>query len=162
MSILVKATAAPAARTETSRQISLLYAAILVVFVVAQLFTFDEFIELVVAFNLPLGLPFAHALAPTLIVAELFAVPFLLRMSVSPAFRYLSMFFGWLVVAIWLFISWWVAATFPSVPTIGFFGTVIDVTPGWWAVLLSLALGILAAWSSWGLWPGKRRVTTKK
>lgn len=162
MSILVKATKAPAPRTDIAKQISLLYAAILVVLVVMQLFSFDEFLELFVSFNLPFGLAFSHALAPILIVAELFAIPFLLRMAVSPAFRYLSMFLGWLAAAIWLFISWWVAATYPDVSTIGFFGTLLDVTPGWWAVLLSLALGILAAWSSWGLWPGSRGTAAKK
>lgn len=162
MSILVKATPAPKARTETARKIALFYASILVIFVVAQLYTFDEFIELFVAFNLPFGAGFAYSLAPTLIVAELFAIPFLLRMAVSPAFRYLSMGLGVLASVSWLFVSWWVAATYPGVTTIGFFGTVIDLAPGWWAVLASLAFVILSIWSAWGLWPGKRTPITKK
>ncbi len=158
MSILVKATPAPVPRTDTAKQISLLYAAILVVLVVTQLFSFDEFIELFSAFDLPGG----AALAPIVIVVELFAIPFLLRMALSPAFRWLSMSLGWFAAAIWLFVSWWVATTYPDVTTIGFFGTILDVAPGWWAVLVSLAFGILAAWSSWGLWPGSRRHTAKK
>ncbi len=161
MTILVQATPAPKPRTDTVKQMSLLYAAVLVVFVVAQLFTFDEFTNLIISFNLPLSDAWTFALAPTLIAAELFALPFLLRMKLSIAFRWLSMFLGWLVPALWLFISFVAVTTQPNAETIGFLGTVVDVVPGWWAVLASFALGVLAAWSGWGLWPGKRAVAKK-
>lgn len=157
MQVFVKATAAPAARTKESRKIALLYAVILVVFALAQLFTFDEFIELIPAFQLPLGTALPFVIAPLVVAAEVFALPFLLGMAVSPAFRWLSMFCGWLVAGLWAFISAWVAITHPPVETVGFLGTLAPLTPGWWAIFVSLALCILAAWASWGLWPGKRR-----
>lgn len=159
MSILVKAHPAPAARTKETKQMAYLYAALLVVLAVTQLFTFDEFIELVPAFHLPFGAGFTYALAPLIVAAEVFAIPFLLRMQLSVAFRWLSMLCGWFVAAMWTFISFWVVLTYPPVETIGYFGTIVTLVPGWWAVCVGLALCILAVWASWGLWPGRR---TKK
>lgn len=157
MSILVKATPAPAPRTKESRQIALLYAGLLTVFVVAQLFTFDEFIELIPTFQLPLGEVLPYAIAPLLVAAEIFALPFLLGMAVSPAFRWLSMGCGWVAAGLWAFISIWVVSVHPNVETVGFLGTLVSPAPGWWAVCISIALCLLAVWTSWGLWPGRRK-----
>ena len=159
MSILVKATPAPPARTKETKQVAYIFAGLLVVLAVTQLFTFDEFIELVPAFNLPFGTGFTYALAPLIVAAEVFAIPFLLRMQLSIAFRWLSMLCGWFVALIWTFISFWIVLTYPPVETVGYFGTIVTLIPGWWAVFVGFALCILAAWTSWGLWPGRR---TKK
>ena len=156
MSMFVKATPAPSAKTSETKQVAILYAALLTIMAVTQLFTFEEFIELFPAFHLPLGEVLVYGLAPALVAAEVFALPFLLRMAVSPAFRFVSMFCGWFVAATWLFVSTWVAATRVDADTIGFLGTFASLSPGWWAVLISLALGVLAVWASWGLWPIRR------
>lgn len=153
MSIFVTATAPPILKTERVKHISLLYAVLLVVMAVAQLYTFDTFIELVANFNLPLGEAFAFAIAPLLVVFEVFALPFLLRMKLSPAFRVVSMVCGWLVALMWLFISLWLVTTYQPVETVGFLGTVGTLAPGWWAVLISASFGVLAFWTSWGMWP---------
>jgi hypothetical protein len=161
MSILAKVTPAPKARSENVIKISIFYAGILTVFIVTQLFTFDAFIELIPSYNLPVSETLAYALAPIIVASELFALPFLLRMNLSVAFRWVSMVLGWLVPVLWLLISAWVVMTQPAVESIGFLGTLVELVPGWWAVLVSFALGILAAWSAWGLWPG-RRLKAKK
>lgn len=166
MSIFVKATLAPTPKNVRAQYISLLYAAVLIIFALTQLYTFDTFIELIPAFRLPFGDTLVYLIAPLIVVAEVFALPFLLRMRVSPAFRFLSIGFAWLVALLWLFISIWLMTTPSSVETIGFFGTLVDLIPGWWAVLFSGALVILAAWSSWGMWPvlsrKKHTVPSKK
>lgn len=149
MSIFVQATPAPAAKSHETKQIATLYAGLLTVLAVAQLFTFDEFIEL---FPL-LGLPVAFA--PLIVACEVFALPFLLRMRLSPAFRALSMGLGWFVAVGWLFISI-VAVQQGASDTVGYLGTLVSLSPGWWAVLIAASFGILAAWSSWGLWPFRR------
>lgn len=149
----MKATLAPIPKTNNVKQISVLYAILLVIMSVAQLYTFDTFIELIQDFNLPLPGSLIHAVAPLLVVCEVFAIPFLLRMKLSPAFRFVSMICGWLVAFMWLLITSWVITTAQPVETIGFLGTVGDLIPGWWAIMLCFALGILAAWSSWGMWP---------
>lgn len=154
MNILPKATAAPVPKSNDATQVSLFYAGILAVFAVTQLFTFDEFIELILSFNLPLGTGMTAALVPIIVAAEVLALPFLLRMKLSIGFRWLSMILGWLVVVLWLFITISLAAKGTEAMTVGFLGTVIDLVPGWWAVAMASAMGILMAWTSWGLWPG--------
>ncbi|MGY4893491.1 MAG: hypothetical protein ACO1N2_02220 [Candidatus Saccharimonadota bacterium] len=149
MSIFVQATPAPAAKSHETKQIATLYAGLLTILAVTQLFTFDEFIELFPQLGLPV------ALAPIIVACEVFALPFLLRMRLSPAFRALSMGLGWLVALGWLFVSI-VAVQQGTTETVGYLGTLVNFIPGWSAVLIAASFGILAAWSSWGLWPFRR------
>jgi len=156
MSIFVKSTPAPAPRTSESAKVSLLYAAILVIFAVAQLFTFEEFVVYMQSVNLPFSDGVNYAVAPLLVVAEVFALPFLLRMRLSPAFRYLSMILSCLAAFMWIFLALRIVLSDNATNSIGFLGTLVTLTPGYWAIFISLSLGILAVWSAYGLWPGKR------
>jgi hypothetical protein len=153
MSIFPKVSAPTTPKTANVKQISTLYAAILTIFVVAQLFTFEDFITLIQSYSLSGGLTFAYFLSSFIVVIEIFALPFLLRMRVSPLFRSMSMVCGWLAAALWLKLGLWLVFTDNTVNNVGFLGTVVQLTPGWWNVLFSLALGILAVWASWGMWP---------
>ena len=154
MSFFVKVTSARKPRTKDVRTISVFYAAILVVFAVAQLFTFDTFTELISSYGLPGGETMGYFLASLLVVAEVFALPFLLGMTISPAFRWVSMVLSWLAPLILLKLAFWGAAINETVSSAGFLGTLVSIMPGWWAVFVSIALAIMAAWTSWGLWPG--------
>lgn len=156
MSILPKPTPAPTPKTDTAKQIALIYAALLVIMSVTQLFTFEDFLGLIPQYHLPMSTALETALAPVLVAAEVFAIPFLLRMALSPAFRWFSMFLGWLVAALWLFITFWIVSTSQAVETTGFTGTLGTFPPGWWAVCMSIAFAILAAWASWGMWPASK------
>ena len=162
MSILPLATAASKTKNKSVQQIALFYAAIIVVMVVAQLFTFDTFVLLVKEFNFPGGVRSADFLSALVVIAEVFALPFLLRMPLSKAFRWVSMVSGWLVAGLWLYVSLRLVLQASSVHNVGFLGTVVAITPGWWAILLSVVLGVLATWASWGLWPMKRSAQHKK
>jgi hypothetical protein len=157
MSFFVKSTPAPKPRTAESAQIAILYAVVLVVFVVTQLFTFEEFLVYIQSVNLPFSEKVNYAFVPLLVAAELFSLPFLLRMRLSPVFRYLSLFLGCVVAGLWIFLSSWIVLSGALVDSIGFLGTLVVITPGWWAIFTSLSLGVLAAWSAWGLWPGQRK-----
>lgn len=157
MGIFVKTTPAPKPRTRDARMVAYFYAFILVVFALAQLFTFDEFSKLLEGFGIPGGVPVAHLVAGMMVVSEVFALPFLLGMSLSPLMRFVSMGLGLLVPIGWFKLSLGVVLTDNAVSNIGFLGTKVSLMPGWWAVFFSVALGILAAWASWGLWPGKRK-----
>ena len=151
MSKIAKVTPAPVPKTKDVQRISIFYAVVLVVMVVAQLFTFDTFIEL-----------YGPIIAALLVVFEVFALPFLLRMPLSRAFRWVSMVSGWLVAALWIGITSWLITADVSVGTVGFLGTAIDTIPGWWAVFMSFAFALLAAWSAWGMWPAKHSAKRKK
>jgi hypothetical protein len=154
MTVFARATSASTPKTKNVQQIAIFYAAVLVVMAVAQLFTFNDFLTLMTSFEFPGGIQYAHFIAALVVVAEVFALPFLLRMPLSPAFRWLSIICGWLVSLIWVKISIWLVLKDTPINNIGFFGTTVNVMPGWWAVFISLAFGILAAWASWGMWPG--------
>lgn len=156
MSIFAHAASAPTPKTKNVQTISIFYAVILVGMVVAQLFTFEDFTKLVTDFGFPGGVQYAHFMAAFLVCAEVFAIPFLLRMQVSVAFRWFSMILGWLVALMWVTISIWLVFHEGIVNNVGFLGTTVNLLPGWWAVCVSSALGILAAWASWGMWPHQR------
>lgn len=145
-----------------AKRIALFYAIIIVIFAVAQLFTYDEFPALIISFGLLGGEQFSVFLAALLVSVEVFALPFLLRMPLSPAFRYFSMGCGWLVAGIWLFITTNLALQDGIADNIGFLGTAVSVMPGWWAVFVSMGLVIVAAWASWGMWPGSVKTSAKK
>jgi hypothetical protein len=157
MSIFAKPTPAPTPRSKDVPRIALLFAAIILVMAVAQLFTFDKFLVLIQSFALPVTAQLSYILAALIVIFEVFSLPFLLRMPLSKAFRWVSMVSGWLVSLIWLKLTLWVVLTEQPVDTVGFLGTLVGLMPGWWAIFVSVALAILAGWASWGLWPGKRR-----
>jgi hypothetical protein len=154
MTILVHATPAPVPKTKNVRQVAIFYAVVLLIMAVAQLFTFNEFLKLMMSFEFPEGVQATRFITAFIIVAELFAIPFLLRFSLSPAFRWLSMIMGWLVSIIWFKITLWQVLQNTPIDNVGYLGTAAIITPGSWAILISVAFGILAAWASWGMWPG--------
>lgn len=157
MSLLRKPTPAPTPKTQDVKRIATFYAILLIVLIATQLFTFDHFLQLLSTFGFPWGNQFAYFSGAFIVIVEIFALPFLLRMSLSPAFRVFSMICGWLAAAAWLKISLWLVLTEAAVSNVGFLGTVVDLMPGWWAIFIGLALGILTIWASWGMWPGKRK-----
>lgn len=162
MSFFRTPTPAPIPKTNDVRLISIFYAAIIVVMVVAQLFTFETFLELFASFQLPGGTVTGYAVAAVLVAAQVFALPFLLRMAISPAFRWVSLVCAGLIADIWLFVTAWILINQRDVATVGFLGTVVDTMPGWWAFFIAIAFGILAVWSMWGMWPGKVSKPAKK
>lgn len=160
MSFFRTPTPAPTPRTKDAGRVALFYAIILIIFILAQLFTYDKFLPLLVTFDLPGGLQTAYILGALLVTAEVFALPFLLRMPLSRLFRWLSLLCGWDVAIIWIFLTSWLVITDTPVESVGFLGTLVGLLPGWWAIFVSISLLILAAWASWGMWPG--RAATKR
>ena len=157
MSIFAKATQAPEPRTKDVTPITMLLAILFVAMALTQLFTFEDFLQLLVSFNLPFGAQGAYFIGSFVVVAEVFSLPFLLRMPLSKAFRWVSMAFSWFATLVWIKIAAWVVLTQPGAENVGFLGTLVGLTPGWWAILVAIALAILASWATWGLWPGKRK-----
>jgi hypothetical protein len=155
MRILDKATPAPKPKSRNVQVIAYIYAAILVVMALCQLFNFDDFVALLNSFWMPGGRAVANLAGGVMVVCEVFALPFLLGMRLSKLMRIISMVLGWLVPIGWLKLTLWLCLTVNAVSNVGFLGTVVELAPGWWAVFVSIALGTLAAWASWGMWPIK-------
>lgn len=126
---------------------------IYVVFALAQLYTLDNFFELFASYNLPLSLPLVYVLCCFIIVLEIFSLPFLLGSRTSKLMRFSSMVNGWFVVVIWFILELYINFNTINLKNVGFLGNVVDLTPGVWAILFPVALGILTIWASWGMWP---------
>ncbi|UTX51606.1 hypothetical protein KI440_01485 [Candidatus Saccharibacteria bacterium TM7i] len=154
MRFFVKAEPALPARSDQSRQIAVLLAGVLTVFLVTQLFTFDEFIVLADTFKLPGFNGFGFA--ASIVVFELLSLPFLLRMVLSPAFRIMSALSLVVGMVLWLYAT--IIVVFArSVESLGITGGLGTLTPGWWSIFFVSALAVLAAWTLWGLWPARRK-----
>jgi hypothetical protein len=153
MSFFVKSTPASAPKTKNIRPVSLGLAAVFIVMVVAQLFTFETFPKVIANMGLPGGEGVASIRAALIVTLEVVALPFLLSMRLSPAMRVVSMVSGWLVVTAWLAASLWLNLSTSIASNSGLLGDTISLPVGWWNVLFCLSLGVLAAWSAWGMWP---------
>ncbi len=151
--------AVPAKRPKTRESVTIAYgyAFILIVLVLCQLFTFDKFLTLLESFWLPGGAPIAHLVGGVIVTSEVFALPFLLRLDLSPLMRVISMVLGWFVPLMWLKLALWLLLTTNTVSNFGLLGTLVVLTPGLWMVFISIAIGMLAAWASWGLWPSSKK-----
>ena len=147
----VQATAAPRPKTKNIRTVGIALAGIFVIMAVSQLFTFEDFPEVIKAMWLPGGEDVASVRAALIVALEVGAVPFLLMMRLSPALRVVSMIAGWFAASIWQNCSSGVIANS------GLLGATVKLPVGWWNILLCLALGVLAAWAAWGMWPLKKR-----
>lgn len=157
MSVFVQATQAPKPKTKNIRTVGVALAGVFVVMAVAQLFTFEDFPAVIAAMWLPGGEDIASVRAAFIVALEVGAVPFLLGMRLSPAMRVCSMVAGWLAI-----LAWFVATIMQNLSTgvivnSGMLGATVQLPVGWWNTLLIVAMGILAAWAAWGMWPFKKR-----
>lgn len=132
----------------------MLTAALFVVLVVPQLFTFERFAE-VLQLQYASFASVAPVLAACIVTLEVAAIPFLLAMPLSAAARVLSMAAGWLVAGAWFVLS--VIALLQGNKSTVLLGATIELPGGWWTVCFTLGLGVLVAWVSWGMWPPAKR-----
>ncbi len=121
--------------------------------VVVQLFTFEKFGDVLRVMWPPGGTTNAPVYAALIVTFEVFSVPFLLRMTLSPLMRITSMVSGWLVIIAWLTLFVWQLSSGNVIANSGILGATVSVPVGWWSVFVMLGLGTLAAWVAWGMWP---------
>ncbi len=141
--------------TKDTKIAAFIYAALLIVMVVSQLFSFEKFIPLLDSFNLPAPLS-EYGLAVTLVICGVLALPFLLRMKVSSGMRFVSMIAGWVVALAWLFLGLWLNVSGVVPETAGLLGASVTLITGWWVVFVAIGFCVLAAWTAWGMWPLRR------
>jgi hypothetical protein len=159
MSFFVQTTPSAAPKTKNVPIISIALAAAFVALAVAQLYSFEDFPDVIASLGLPGGRSFASLWAALLVVGEVLAIPFLLSMRLSPAMRIVSMVAGWLTLVVWITIGILINTTTNAITNTGVLGATVPTIPGWWMVCLFIALGVLAGWASWGMWPFSRNDT---
>jgi hypothetical protein len=153
MSLFVESTPAVKSKNRNVYIASLAFAAILILMVVAQLFKFETFPDVVVDIWSLEASGLASVYAALIVSLEVTAIPFLLGMRLSPAMRIVSMVAGWSVVLMWLATSVGMNLSSRAYASSGLLGDTLTLPVGWWSVLFCLGLTALAAWVAWGMWP---------
>lgn len=149
MSKLAQPTDAPDFTTNTAKIISLVLAAIFILMAVAQLFRFEKFPDTLSGYWLLNGQSSDKLVAALLVTAEVFALPFLLRVRISPLMRIFSLLAGWYVAIMWLILSVWVITAPNALQNAGILGATVPLHPGLWQVIFSLILLGLVGLISW-------------
>jgi hypothetical protein len=151
-------------RSEFAKKAAWVYAAIIVVMAVGQLFSFEDFIPLLRDYFLPGGDPTASLVGCLIVFTEVFSIPFLLRMPLSPLMRWVSLVCGVVVPVLWLFVSLWTFRSYELIGGIvakaGILGTKLSL-PNVYQLVMALVLLALAIYVVYGLWP-VRQHTSKK
>lgn len=145
--------------SQTAKKAAWLYAAILTIMVVAQLFAFENLVPLFQDMAFPGGDGTGSLLICLIAFAEIFALPFLLRMPLSPLMRWFSLGCSIFVPLAWLAVTVWLFTVQSSVLTIlmngGILGTKVHVAA---VYQLVVALVLLAGslYTAYGLWPVRK------
>lgn len=153
MSIFPVATEAKQPKSRGSQIAAIVLVAFLIIMVVGQLFTYEKFADVMNAFGLFASKGTATIVAALIVTFEVAALPFLLRMRLSPLARVISMVAGWGVLLFWLGLSCYLNITINLAPNSGVLGDTVKLPIEWWMVSFFVALGTLCAWASYGLWP---------
>ncbi len=148
--VLATAVKADKPRSELAKRAAWAHAALLVVMAVGQLFAFEKFLPLISSYWLPGGAGTAALLAGVTVISEVFALPYLLRMPLSPLMRVLGVVCSFIVPILWIVLSMVALTSTYTIDNGGIFGTKVSVSVTAQLILSVFLLG-LAAWSWWGL-----------
>ena len=157
MSFFVHATEAVRPRTKSIEVASLVLAALLIIMAVGQLFTYEKFAEVIKGLGFTSNDVTASLVAALIVVFEVAAIPFLLRMRLSPLARFLSMLSGWVVLIFWMSLSLWLNFTLNVASNSGVLGDTVKLPVDAWMVTFFAALIVLDACASYGMWPVSRK-----
>lgn len=149
----VHAYPAPKPRSWNFVRLAWLYGFILVVMACVQLVSFEKFIPLINSYELPGGYGTANLVAGLIVVSEVFALPYLLRMRLSYYFRWFSLGCSVLAPLLWLKISVYSMVVGP-VKNGGLMGVYITLDL-LLQLVVTLALLGLSCVVAYGLWPRK-------
>lgn len=130
------------------KNISFIYVFILILMLLSQLFTYEDFILLIESYWLPGGKVFARLLSFLIVFSELFAIPFLLNMKLSAIIRNISISFSFVLPIIWLFLTTWTTFTINSLSNLGLLGSIVAIKPAFVWIIFSLGL-VSLSWLSY-------------
>lgn len=158
MIYFAKSQAASAPRHQYVEILAYVQSAVIVVIALTQLFYLQDFLNIFT--TLELGPSFqAYFLGAFLVWAEIFSLPFLLRMKLSKAFRVFCMLLLWFVSIFWIYLSIWVPYDGRD---IGLLGGYVPVESGVVSVVFATLFGGLSINNIWGLWPLDSSKKTRK
>lgn len=139
------------------RAFAVVVAGWITIMAVAQLFKYEEFPGIIDGIWEAGGSGAASVLAAAIVVCEVFSLPFLLNMRVTPLVRVVSLACGWFTAGVWFVIALWQAAASSTVLNQGYFGATVPITND--GVMLLLSSVLLAAVAAVTLWTHRLRKT---
>lgn len=149
---------APKVKNKWAVQLGVVGAALMAGFALLQLFRFDKFLPELNA-QLPGGHGFAIFVGVVVVVAEIFAIPFLLRMKLSRLARFCSGLLVFVPAWIWLIVAIWSTGT--SVVAVQF-STYFPLDSGVWLIVFNTLWLAFNFWLAWQLGLGDLKLTDKK
>ena len=154
---LAHATNALTPRSDTVKNTAWVYAAILTVMAVVQLYAFEDFVPLMASYGLPGGYGSASLIACLIVFTEVFAVPFLLRMPLSPLMRWMSLACSVTAPFIWVKLAAIGIISGSTAVNSGLLGTKVAIHAGVLSLVVALVLLTLSIFTARGLWPTIKR-----
>lgn len=107
---------------------------------VAQLFTYEKFPGVLDGLWQTGGEMLAYLLAAAIVVCEVFSLPYLLSMRVTPLIRAVSLVCGWFVALFWLAVALWRLAIQGEQINVGYLGATVPLTNEWLVLGLAIVL----------------------
>jgi hypothetical protein len=149
----VRATQPPKPKNNYVVKLGIGLAGVLTFMAVSQLFQFDEF-DTIISSNEPLAAIINSSIIVALVTsAEIFALPFLLRMRISPALRVFSMFLGWSVALFWLYRAVLLPVVTGDVIEVGLLGSILSDIPQLIYSIVATLIAIAVLIVTLGMWP---------
>lgn len=127
-----------------------LLTAVVIVMATTQLITYEKFVPLIQDYQLLQDPAFGKVFAALIVLSEVMAVPFLLRMSISPLLRVVSAGSLMLMGGAWLVLGVWHMTATSAATSAGIFGSLLqhglhaDITVIYGAILV--LAGVMAVW----------------
>ncbi|MEK7620934.1 MAG: hypothetical protein AAB395_01100 [Patescibacteria group bacterium] len=115
-------------------------AAVIILMVISQLVTIEKLLPIMDGYQLPGGSSTVKVLVFTMAISGVFALPFLLRMRLSPLFRIISAILFNIYSLIWLVLGIWVTLNNPPLSGTGIFGSLLASIPDSAVLPLGIAL----------------------
>jgi hypothetical protein len=142
----VKAVDAPKVKNKQLLIVPYVTSAILLVMLLSQLATFDKFVPILADYNLNGGLMMAQLTAVGVVVSELFTLPFLWRMKLSPLARICSSVLGFVASILWLTLGIIGIAHAKHLASTGIFGSLLHLQSSILLTVIALILlGLVTA-----------------
>ena len=118
-------------------------ACFVIVMLLTQLFSFEDMPKLLAqALDIPNEVGMAGAFY--LVLFELLALPFLLRMKVSPLMKFCGFFCLLSVLLSWIAIGL-ITNLNEDIVSVGLFGSIVVCPPGWWLSCMLLAIATVVS-----------------
>ncbi len=140
---------------------SLYLAFFFMVVALAQLVAFEKYPDVIAGFGLHTSQPMNFVIADVIVLLEILALPYLLRMNVSTLLLIISRTSGVLVLVFWLLIGIWQSMTAEMFQNAGLFGAKVPTPSGWWLVYYMIALLVLYGYVA-GLAKTERKSPTSR